>query len=870
MENIEFQEKLLLIDGNSLVNRAFFALPPLTDNQGNFTHAVFGFTTMLLKAINDFKPRYIAVCFDLAHPTFRHLMFTDYKANRKKMPSDLASQMPLLKDLLHCMDITTVELKGYEADDLIGTISKKCGQQYGQEVIILTGDRDTLQLIDDKISVCLTRKGLSEIAVFDSQRLKEEYGISPRQVIDLKSLMGDASDNIPGISGVGEKTALKLLADYGSLEGVYSHLDDISGKLFEKLSAGKQSAYMSYELATIDIDAPIKFETSDFEYTYPFGSCVKEQFEKLNFKKIIKRDIFSAEDNELSVEDENKLIKDIQQSNDEKKEKAIIKEINNIQALNEINLKSGFSILFDKDINLAINSEIEYKIIISDNLLGSGIAFEKVLDTLKVYLEDKSVIKTVYDYKNMRHYLDDKGIELKGIFDIQLAQYVIDSSTGYYPLKKLLQFYDCDETIPAASMLCIKDRQIIDLQNFAHLFNDIELPLSDVLYDMEKVGFKLNLNVLDDLNKKYNLELIEITQKIYELAGEKFNINSPKQLGEILYGKLNLISSKTTKTKARSTDAEVLEKLKGEHPIIDYILRYRAIAKLNSTYIEGLKKMADSDGVVHTIFRQTVTSTGRLSSIEPNLQNIPVRDEEGREIRRAFVARNGYTLVTADYSQIELRLLAHFSGEAKLIKSFQNNEDIHTRTASEVFGVPLNEVTKVMRRDAKAVNFGIIYGISDFGLAKNLGIPVSQAHRYIERYFANYPLVKRYMQQNVIQAKINQAVILASGRIRKMPELISPNRTVRTFGERAAMNMPLQGTAADMIKIAMINVSNAFKKAGLNSRLILQVHDELIVESVISEVDEVKKILKYEMENAMKFSVPMTVDIGVGNNWFEI
>lgn len=853
MENFDFNEKLILIDGNSLINRAFFALPPLTDAQGNYTHAVYGFTTMLLKAINEYKPRYIAVCFDLAHPTFRHLMYTDYKATRKKMPQDLASQMPMLKDLLKCMDIKTVELKGYEADDLIGTISKKCGI----DVIILTGDRDTLQLIDSRIKVYLTKKGLSEVAEIDTERLKEEYGLTPSQVIDFKALMGDASDNIPGVSGIGEKTALRLIMDYKTLDGLYEHIDEITGKLREKLDAGKQMAYLSYELATINTDAPLDFDLKEFEYTYPFAACIRDEFEKLKFKSLLKKDIFS--DNIEEPMEEIIL------------QQADITEMKTEQQLSLLDLKNGFSIVWDKDINVAVDTKHEYKIDLADTLLNDGISFQSAVNFLKPYLENPKIIKTVFDYKNLKHYLSEIGIELNGVFDVQLAGYVVDGGVGIAVFKKLLNRYNCDENTPAVSLNRIREQLKNDLNKFEHLLYDIEMPLADVLYDMECAGFKLDISVLDELNSKYNHDLKELTEKIWELSGEKFNINSPKQLGEILYNKLNLSPTKNTKTtKANSTDAEALEKLKGKHPVIDYILRYRTVAKLNSTYIEGLKKVADSDGVVHTVFRQAVTSTGRLSSIEPNLQNIPVRDEEGREIRRAFVAREGCKLVTADYSQIELRLLAHYSGESKLIQSYLNMEDIHTRTASEVFGVPPEQVTKAMRRDAKAVNFGIIYGISDFGLAKNLNIPVSQAHKYIEKYFANYPKVKEYMKKSVENAKRSGEVTLASGRVRKIAELNSPNRTVRAFGERAAMNMPLQGTAADLIKIAMINVAKELKNQNLKSRLILQVHDELIVETKIEEIDQVVEILKTQMQNAMKFDVPIIVDVGIGDNWYEI
>ncbi len=854
MSNFDFNERLVLIDGNSLINRAFFALPPLTDDSGNYTHAVYGFTTMLLKAINQYKPKYIAVCFDLAHPTFRHLMYTEYKATRKKMPADLASQVPVLKELLRCMDIKIIEKKGYEADDLIGAISRKCGC----ECIILTGDRDTLQLINDRTKVYLTKKGISEVIEIDEQELKKMYGLTPKQIIDFKALCGDPSDNIPGVAGIGEKTALRLITDYKSLDGVYQNLDQITGKLREKLELGKQAAYLSYELAKIDDQAPYEFELSDFEYAYPFGECIKEQFEKLKFKSLLKKDIFQTQVQEA-------ILKEIQE------QKTIdIVEIKTPNQLRQLNLDNGFSLVWEHDIHIAVDADCEYKIILADSLLGDGLPFDLAAQWLKPYLENQNIIKTVFDYKNLRHYLDQKGITLNRIFDVALACYIAEGGAGVPSLKKLLNNYDCDQNAPAASLNLIRQKIQPELKKYEYLYYNIELPLSDVLYDMEKVGFKLDLGVLDELNQKYKAALKELSQKIHELAGEKFNINSPKQLGEILFNKLNLTPIKTTKTKALSTDAESLEKLKGKHPIIDYILQYRAIAKLNSTYVEGLKKMADQDGVVHTEFRQTITSTGRLSSIEPNLQNIPIRDQEGKEIRRAFIARPGYKLVTADFSQIVLRLLAHFSGEQKLIEAYKNDEDIHTRTAAQVFGARPEEVTPNMRRDAKAVNFGIIYGISDFGLAKSLDIPVSVANRYIKKYFETYPRVKEFMQKSVEAAQKSGEVTLASGRVRKIAELNSPNRAVRAFGERAAMNMPLQGTAADLIKIAMINVSQEFKKRNLKSRLILQVHDELIVEAKDEEISQVVEILKSKMENAMKLNVPLKVDIGIGDNWYEI
>lgn len=854
MKKLNFSNRLLLIDGNSLINRAFFALPPLTDSRGNYTNAVYGFTTMLLKAIGDFMPKYIAVCFDLPHPTFRHLAYTEYKANRRKMPEDLASQMPLLKDLLKCMNITIVEKKGYEADDLIGTIATRAGV----DVIILSGDKDNLQLINDRIKVCLTRKGLSETVVFDEETFRTEYGFAPINIIDLKALMGDSSDNIPGIAGIGEKTALRLIYDYGTLDAIYQNLDKEKGKLYEKLTEGRASAYMSYELATINKDAPIEFNLQDFIYSYPFEKCVKQKFKELNFKSLLSKDIYIDADGGEFVETA------IEQS------PVVVKNISNISELSQIDLSQGFSILIDKDVHIATDIKAEYKIKIKDTLISDGSELEDVLIELKSVLENPNIVKTVFDYKALKHFLKGRNINLTNAFDIQLAQYVVDSASDTATIKKIIAFNSLDENYPAVAFIRMKEKLQSQLKDFNKLFYEIEMPLAEVLFKMEETGFKLDINVLKQLYEKYNKQINDLSERIYELAGERFNINSPKQLGDILYNKLKLASVKVTKTKALSTDAEALEKLREENEIIDYILKYRTLSKLNSTYVEGLIKSADDKGVVRTIFRQTITSTGRLSSTEPNLQNIPVRDEEGKEIRRAFVAREGYTLVTADYSQIELRLLAHFSKEPKLLQSYINDEDIHTRTASEIFGVSPELVSKAMRREAKAVNFGIIYGISDFGLARGLGIPVSKARQYIKNYFANYPKVKEYLDKCVVDAKAQGKVTLESGRVRNLPELKSTNPKIRQFGERAAMNMHLQGTAADLIKLAMIKVDKEFERLNLKSRLILQVHDELIAEAYKGEEEIVERILKEQMETAITFAVPITVEISKGNNWYDL
>lgn len=853
MDNqINFDNKLVLIDGNSLINRAFYALPPLTDREGRPTNAVYGFVNIVIKIINEIAPKYMAVCFDVSYPTFRHLMYEGYKANRKRMPEELASQMPILKEVLGGMGIACVEKKGLEADDLIGCLAK------GSDVpvAIITGDKDSLQLIDDKITVLLTKKGISETAEINMNNIVTEYGVSADRVVDLKSLMGDSSDNIPGVAGVGEKTAVKLISEYGSLDGVYNNIDKVAGKLKDKLTDGKESAYMSYELATIKCDGSLNLTKDDFGYTYPFAPSVREMFDRLNFRSLVKRELYAggAEDGGAAV------------GSDAKAESAAVGSAAELERL--VADASELALVLGESIHIALVTGIDYRIDIKMDLISDGISTDEALTVLKPALENDKITKIVHDGKAVKHYLDSYGIDIKNMWDVQLAQYVADSNVDNSNLIKLLGYHGLSFETPAASMVAVKSRLEEEVNH--GLLYGLEMPLSKVLYDMEKVGFKLDLGVLNEMGEKFFAELTSISERIYELTGERFNLNSPKQLGEVLYDKLGLKSYVVTKTKARSTGAEALEALRGEHEAVDLILRYRMLSKLNSTYVEGLRKMADGAGVVHTVFRQALTVTGRLSSTEPNLQNIPVREAEGREIRKAFVARDGYTLITADYSQIELRLLAHFSGEPKLIESYNCNEDIHARTASEVFGVPLDEVTKAMRRDAKAVNFGIIYGISDFGLAKNLNIPVAVAKRYITKYFENYPRVKRYMEDNVRDAYKHGGIELLSGRVRKIPELKSSNRNIRMFGERAAMNMPLQGTAADLIKIAMINADNAIKLKAPDSRLILQVHDELIAEVRAGSEDLVTQILKEEMEGAMKLRVPLVVDVRQGKSWFGV
>ena len=838
--------KLVLIDGNSLINRAYYAMPKLLNKKGQSTGAVYGFLSMLNKLIEEVEPSHIAVAFDLKAPTFRHKMYKDYKAGRHPMPEDLVEQMPLLKEVLTVLNIKICELKGYEADDILGTLSKR----FSDYCYIISGDKDILQLVSDTTEVWLAKKGITDM---DKVSLKSmtEANFTPQKVIEYKGLAGDSSDNIKGVKGVGEKTARTLLEKYGSIDGIYEHIDEIKGKVQQNLIEDKESAYFSKELATIFTEVPLDCTIDDCKFVYPFNSVQMEKLNELEFTSLISRFKF----------EENVVIQEQKQVE--------VQTIENIEDLQKVLSKIGdcIAINFEKDITFSLDSESCYNILIQENLFSEGLTFDEAVAILKPILENNNIKKIVFDCKKLMHNLSLYDIKINNYFDLLLAGYIIKSK-NFASMDELFSDYNFIN-YNSATAFSLYNKEMEDLQNenLMSLYNDIEMPVEKILYMMEKQGVTVDIDILNKLGKQFLAELNELTTSIYDLAGESFNINSTKQLGEILFVKLGLKSSKKTKT-GYSTNEEVLQKLIDKHPIIELILRYRKLSKLNSTYIEGIRGLVDNSKI-HTTYEQTVTKTGRLSSTNPNLQNIPARDSEGSKIREMFVASKGNVLISADYSQIELRLLAHCSGDENLIKAYNKEADIHAKTASEIFGVNIQDVTSEMRRSAKAVNFGIIYGISGFGLATNLSVPVYVAQQYIDRYFLTYPKVKEYMEHNVEFAKENGYVLTLFNRRRYIAEIMSKNYQIRSFGERAAMNMPLQGSAADLIKMAMINVYNRLEKEKLNAKLILQIHDELIIDTPQEEVDKVRQILKEEMEGVAELKVPLIVDIGEGKTWLD-
>lgn len=843
-------DNMLLIDGNSLINRAFYALPPLTNAKGEPTQAVYGFTTMLIKAIEDYKPKYIAVAFDLKAPTFRHLKYDGYKATRKGMPEELAVQLPILKELLKLMNISIVEKQGFEADDIIGTLAADDSVM----TYIITGDRDSLQLIGKTTRVVLTKRGITDTVVLDEAKLMEDFALTPRQVIDYKSLAGDSSDNIPGVPGVGDKTALNLISRYSDLGGVYSHIDEIGGKLGERLRAGEQSALLSYELATIKTDVPLEEKTSDFIFDFPFSAPVRTFFADNGFKSLLKRDDIFAAGSEKAA-----IVKMTAVSE---------KRIESLEFLSELfSEAASFAVAFCDDIRISTDGAAEYVIPLNRSLVDTGFEYGAVIRALKPYLENSELKKYVFDGKRVKKTLKSEGTGLSGYDDVKLLQYLADMRVGGDSLTELLETLGYDKDKPAAALFLLGEelKREIKRLGMEELYLKAELPLVDVLFDMEERGVQVDVKLLNKLGDKFISEADQLSKVIFELAGKRFNINSPRQLASVLFDDLKIPYPK--KSAKHSTNAEILEMITEEHEIVPLVSKYRFIAKLNSTYIEGIRRLLTPDNIIHTDYKQMLTTTGRLSSAEPNLQNIPVREEEGKSLRGLFTARDGYTLVSADYSQIELRLLTHFSGDSRMLELYRNGEDIHTRTAAEVFGVPVSEVTSKMRREAKVVNFGIIYGMSDYGLSQSLKCSVSTARKYMETYFERFSSIKPYFDSIVQNAKKTGYTTTLLGRVRYIPELASPNYMTRQFGERAAMNMPLQGSAADIIKLAMVDVAARLK--GLKSRLILQIHDELIVEADDKEVDTVKAVLKESMENCVSLSVPLTVDIECGKSWLD-
>ncbi|WP_050606772.1 DNA polymerase I [Clostridium niameyense] len=873
------KERLLILDSNSLLNRAFYALPDFMTAEGIHTNAVYGFMTMLLKMKEEIKPNYIVATFDRKAPTFRHNAYKDYKAGRKKMPDELAEQFPIVKELLTYLAINIFEIDGFEADDLIGTLSV-FAESKGIEVYVVTGDKDALQLATDNVHVVITKKGITEKEIYDKNRMIEEFGVTPKEFIDVKGLMGDSSDNIPGVPGIGEKTAFKLIKEYKSIENVLENIESLRGKkLKENLIEYREQAIFSKKLATIMCNVPIDINLEDIKSKEEYDvDKIREMFVKLQFKSLMdkipygNKNIKEEENIEFkninSIEDFYLLQNKIQENYNEN-DLFIYFELINEEVFSKSNIKNIY-LNFNKDI-----FKLEYL-----NLLEED---EKTtINISKEIFENKNIRKIVYDAKGAYTVLRKMKIDLKKVdFHINLAAYLID------PLRKEYNIYSlCGEYLGKSidiedDLIKIKEIALLPdlykiLQNKIKEFNmeellyNIEQPLTKVLSSMEAVGFKVDKNILLDLEIKFKNEIENTQKEIFNMSEEEFNINSPKQLGKILFEKLDLPVIKKTKT-GYSTNAEVLDKLRDKHEIIDKITYYRQLTKIYSTYIEGLKNAIDVDDKIHSNFNQTVTATGRLSSTEPNLQNIPIKYELGREIRKVFIPNNEQSVIlSADYSQIELRVLAHIADDENLISAFKEHDDIHTKTASEVFKVPLDKVTPLMRSNAKAVNFGIVYGIGDFSLAKDLNISRKEAKQYIEAYFERYPNVKNYIENIIQKAENIGCVETIFNRRRYISELKSKNKIVKSAGERLAMNTPIQGSAADIIKLAMINVDERLKKEKLKTTIILQVHDELILNVYKDELQQVEKLVKEEMEEVLDLKVPLEVDIHVGNNWYQV
>ena len=858
------EKVLMVIDGNSLLHRAFYALPVLSNKKGVFTNAVYGFLNMLLKLVNDYRPYSLAVAFDKKAPTFRHKAFEAYKGTRQKAPEELVPQFELAREAMNQMDIPIYEIDGYEADDILGTISKFCGSP-DQHVLLVTGDKDALQLVSGYTNVLLTQKGISVLHRYDEEELKKEYGLTPLQFIDMKGLMGDNSDNIPGVPGIGPKTAIKLLQEYGTLENVLDNTEKIKGKLKENLIIYRQHALLSKDLATIRLDVPIDCSMMTKPFEIPKTPELKDFLLELEFNSII-----------------DKLgLTDLESSTREKavQEAKTYYDIYNMEEIHTLFQKlmeqKQAAVILGRELSISWEKDQVYRINFKEDLLGSGLDYYEALRILRPFFENGDILKITHDAKKLMLELARNGIAIHGLdFDTLIGAYLLEPTRNKYEPEQLLYDYMHIDTMSAdASDLLVLAQTMkkhLEETGMKDLYLQIEQPLIHVLADMERTGFKVDKTILQQLDVEFTAEITRLTDEITELAGESFNINSTRQLGEILFEKLHLPVQKKTKT-GYSTDIEVLEQLRGTHPIVERIIDYRQVMKLKSTYIDGLLHVIHpDDGRIHSSFNQAVTATGRISSTEPNLQNIPVREEMGRRVRKVFVASDeDYLLVDADYSQIELRVLAHISGDPTFMEAFIRNQDIHRRTASEIFGVPMEQVTGEQRSSAKAVNFGIVYGISDFGLSRNLGISRAKAKKYIESYLQRYPKVQEYMERIVEEGKKDGYVTTLLNRRRELPELKSRNYNIRSFGERVALNTPIQGTAADIIKKAMIQVHGELEKRSLRSRLILQVHDELIIDAYKPELEEVVKLVRDQMENAMHLSVPVVVDIGTGTSWYD-
>lgn len=850
--------KLMILDGNSIVNRAFYGVRPLTAPDGTPTNAIFGFLSIFQRIYDEVKPDAVAVSFDLKAPTFRHRACDAYKATRKPMPEELAAQMPILKETLDAMGIRRYELEGYEADDILGTAARIC-EEKGWECSVVTGDKDSLQLISDKTTVCnvKTARGQTETIMYTPARFFEEYGFEPKLMVDLKALMGDSSDNILGVPGVGEKTALDLIRRFGSIEEIYKSLPelDIKDGVRKKLAAGEASARQSYWLATILREVPIELEPQDDVWNKDYTPALYTLFKRLGFNKFIEKwGLTESLDVSPTAEPAAPELPTVTLASAEETDE-LIKSLSSAEcvAVCALDRLDSLEICDGAAVYTAVWS-------------SCGESYNKLLQTLF----SADIKKIGCNVKDLMRLLTDEGLSTEGFaFDTALAAYLLEATDSDYSLERTSQRYLGAERHGAQAvyeLYPVLEAKLKEL-GMDELYYTAELPLCQVLAEMEHTGFYVDRKALYDFGESLNVDIARLQQNIWGYAGREFNINSPKQLGEILFNEMQLPNGKKTKT-GYSTNADVLEKLKGV-PIVDDVLEYRMLTKLKSTYADGLLKVISSDGRIHTNFQMTVTATGRLSSTEPNLQNIPVRKKLGAQIRNMFVATPGMCLVDADYSQIELRILAHISADETMRNAFLSGEDFHTVTASNVFSIPVSEVTPTLRSRAKAVNFGIVYGISAFSLAQDIGVYQSEAKAYMDAYLSKYHGVREYMSAIVDKAKADGYVATMYGRRRYLPELKSSNFNTRSFGERVALNMPIQGAAADIIKLAMVAVFRRLKAEGLKARLILQVHDELIVECPAEEGERVKAILSEEMENAAALTVPLTVDAHIGRSWAE-
>ena len=901
-------KKIVLIDGNSILNRAFYGImgnKMLTTPDGKYTNAVYGFLAILFKVLEDIEPEYLMVTFDLKAPTASHKLYDGYKATRKGMPNELAEQMPILKDILKSMNIKVIEKEGYEADDVLGTMAKRA-EKDGFDVTIVSGDRDTFQLTSNRVKVRIphTKMGKTETETFGREEVLKKYGVTPKQLIEVKGLQGDTSDNIPGVPGIGEKTALELVKKYKTIDGIYEAIekgeDDLKPKAKERLLENKELAMLSRTLGTINLEVPIEENLEEFKIKEWNKEEVFSKFKELNFNRFIDRFNLKSEEGPKQNLAELFEIKTLNTQNE-------IKDL-----LEKIQNKLVFMLGTEKveQENLIIKKQIKSIYIYIDNTVYE-IKFntnEEFISYFKTIFENENIQKYSYRLNETYVLLMQNGIYLKEIkFDTEIAAYLLNPSNGKYKLDELanqylsidipeyLEFVGAKQQKETQMTLFSQDEMNVDFEKYQNaiymytiaklaeimnkkleeinslkLFENIEMPLIKVLAEMQYEGIYVDKQELVSFGVKLKEDIEVIKQEIYKLAGEEFNINSTLQLGNILFEKLKLPVYKKTK-KGYSTDVDILEKLKPEHPIIEKILEYRGFMKLNSTYIEGLiVYINEYTHKIHSYFHQTITATGRISSTEPNLQNIPTRAEQGKQIKKAFKAQEGNIFIDADYSQIELRILAHISNDTNMREAFLNEEDIHKQVASKVFNVPLEEVTKEQRTAAKAVNFGIVYGISGFGLAEQLGISRKKAEQYIEQYLEKYKGVKEFMDRIVEKAKEQGYVETLFHRRRYIPELSSNNYMVRQFGARAAMNTPIQGTAADIMKIAMIEVNKKLEEEKLNAKLILQIHDELLIECKIEEKEEVKKILKESMENAVKLSIPLEVEVSEADNWYDV